>query len=299
MTILHTYSGDTTLRMHAIVGHRKARTVPQCRCLGAVSARPIIFGSHCTLPHNHDSPKPPVLWAKANITYLTNMGTFTHDCLEDHIDSKSWATRSKVFGDADRKVRLSFTPRTRMAESVLVIHLELFGRVFEQKLREAGISFPSLADLEKDRLRLTPNDSLTPIRPRTLAQIEAPSSRSPSSTSTSSSYTRPSRIPRLVVSPRQPDSHAQGRLQQSHDGLRTPASDLRRPGPKRGEDARPPQASPLAPTGLRLGPVASGETGITTSMGGPSQSRDVVRDSDRRREKPTLEGKASGTIRRS
>ena len=217
-----------------------------------------LFLGSCAERHDRDPEKPPVLWAKIDMQIHPGMDIFTHDCSEDHIDSESWATRSKVFGDTDRKVRLSFTPSTQMSESVFVIHLELFGRIFEQMLQDAAVSFPSLTDLAKDRSRLTPSNAITPFRPCTFAQIESTptrnpassSSRSPSSTSTaSSSHTRSSRIPRLAASSHGLDTHVQGRPQQNHDGLRTPS--VHRASPRQGKGTRPLQMppTPFAPAG--------------------------------------------------
>ncbi|KAI1782205.1 hypothetical protein LXA43DRAFT_847400, partial [Ganoderma leucocontextum] len=106
----------------------------------------VSFGS-CT--EHQDPDKPPLLWAKIDVVSLIDMLTFTHDCSEDHLNAESWATCSKVFGDADRKVQLSLMPSTRMSESRLVIHMELFGKTFEEMLREASVSFPSLDDLKR------------------------------------------------------------------------------------------------------------------------------------------------------
>ncbi|KAM5537275.1 hypothetical protein V8D89_009005 [Ganoderma adspersum] len=100
--------------------------------------------------------KSPHTWAKVVVMALVNLGNYTHDCSMDHLDADSWATGSKIIGDEDRKVRLSVTPSKRMPETTLVVHLELFGRVFEEMLQETGISFPSLADLERDSSRPIP-----------------------------------------------------------------------------------------------------------------------------------------------
>ncbi len=176
--------------------------------------------------HDHDSNKRMRLWAKVDVllAYMP-LRIFPHDCSEDHLDSESWATRSKLFGDADRGVRLSLMPSTRMPGSVLVIHLELLGRVFEEMLHEAGASslFPSLADLARDTPRPIPSDLVALCQPRSPSQIESTSpqtrsnssrtpssdsSRTPSSTSTTASHPRSSRIPRL--SPRRLDTRADG-----------------------------------------------------------------------------------------
>ena len=135
---------------------------------------------------HRDLSNPSPLWAKLDINHPTvYLDAFTHNCFEDHIDSESWATGSKVFGDADRSVLLSLSPSGRMSDSVLVIHLELFGRVFEQMLHEAGdssLSLSSAADLESHRPRPASNNPVVvSSRSQTHAQIEpTPSPRQPS-----------------------------------------------------------------------------------------------------------------------
>ncbi|KAM5539582.1 hypothetical protein V8D89_006691 [Ganoderma adspersum] len=125
-----------------------------------------------------ENVKPPQLWAKVDVVSLIDMDSFTHDCATDHLSSASWATQSKVFGDAERKVRLSFSPSTRMSESVLVIHTELFGSTFEEMLRESNISIPSLDDLRKGNFQPAP----VPLSAPYVERIESagPSSRSAS-----------------------------------------------------------------------------------------------------------------------
>ncbi|PIL26326.1 hypothetical protein GSI_12082 [Ganoderma sinense ZZ0214-1] len=89
----------------------------------------VSFGS-CIQHRGHDTNETGKLWAKVDVLlYYADMDTFIHNCSEDHIDSESWATRSKFFGDPDRGVRLSLMPSTRMSESCFVIHLELLGNV--------------------------------------------------------------------------------------------------------------------------------------------------------------------------
>ncbi|EJF60426.1 HET-domain-containing protein [Dichomitus squalens LYAD-421 SS1] len=80
--------------------------------------------------------------------------TRAHSCKKHHIDS--WNARSKVFpdsaSDADRSVRLSFTPcKASPRTSKLVVHMELMGRVYEDVLREANMTnaFLSVDALEK------------------------------------------------------------------------------------------------------------------------------------------------------
>ncbi|PIL26315.1 hypothetical protein GSI_12071 [Ganoderma sinense ZZ0214-1] len=121
----------------------------------------------CTKHCGSDSRPSPRLWAKVDVAFLATVDTFDHDCSEDHLDSESWTTRSKVFGDADRRVRLSFVPSTRMLATVLEVHLELLGSVFEEMLRDPAVSFPSLEDLERAIPHPTPlSDDLVPSFPR-------------------------------------------------------------------------------------------------------------------------------------
>nr|VWO96082.1 N/A [Ganoderma boninense] len=97
-------------------------------------------------PDNHAA-----LWAKVFVTTLVSPNEFTHDCSKDHLDSESWAMRSRDFGDGDRLVRLSFAEsRRKLPETAVVIHLELFGRRFREMLQGSGISFPSIADAQRE-----------------------------------------------------------------------------------------------------------------------------------------------------
>ncbi|PIL26299.1 hypothetical protein GSI_12055 [Ganoderma sinense ZZ0214-1] len=130
-----------------------------------------IFVSLGTCTKGQDPDKPPLLWAKVVVMTLVNPSRFTHDCSTDHLDTDSWATRSKVFGDADRSVRLSFMSSMQPPRERLVIHLELFGRVFEEMLRESGISFPSVADLQRPTPRTAAYDAtISESQPHTLPQ---------------------------------------------------------------------------------------------------------------------------------
>ena len=128
----------------------------------------------------NNNTKPPELWAKVDVVSLIDMDSFTHDCAMDHLSSESWASQSKVFGDADRKVRLSFSPSTRMSESVLVIHTELFGSTFEEMMRDSNISIPSLDDLKSGNFPAAP----MPV-PLSAPYVERTASAGPSSRSVS------------------------------------------------------------------------------------------------------------------
>ena len=172
-------------------------------------------------------------------------------------------------------------PSARMSESVLEIHLELFGRVFEDMLQEAAISFPSRADIENDRPRLArvaPSGSIASIRPRTFGRIGSPSlspsltsppSRSPSPTSTIASSHTPSSGIRSTAAPHGFDTCVSGRSEGSHhDG--PPKLELEEDQVARGrEEAVPP---PQASTSSSSSPAVScprSEAPGERSAGGP------------------------------
>ncbi|KAI1792829.1 heterokaryon incompatibility protein-domain-containing protein [Ganoderma leucocontextum] len=68
-----------------------------------------------------------------------------HDCAADHVDT--WGAGVKVFGDAQRSVRLSFVPDNRAPATTLITHLELNGPVYENLLRGTNISFPPFSKI--------------------------------------------------------------------------------------------------------------------------------------------------------
>ena len=195
--------------------------------------------------------------------------------------TESQATLSKDFGDADLKARLSFVPSARMSESVLEIHLELFGRVFEDMLQEAAISFPSRADIENDRPRLArvaPSGSIAPIRPRTFGRIGSPSlspsltsppSRSPSPTSTIASSHTPSSGIRSTAVPHGFDTCVSGRPEGSHhDG--PPKLELEEDQVARGreEAVPPPQASTSSSSSIDIPDWPSLSGGLSLIVSG-------------------------------
>ncbi|TBU55682.1 hypothetical protein BD310DRAFT_950596 [Dichomitus squalens] len=99
-----------------------------------------------------DAGAPLCRWSKVTILYEGSYMPHedvsrAHDCTKHHIDC--WTAQSKDFGDADRTVRVSFTPCKRSPETTRVVHIELFGRVYAQMLLEATITFPSLDDRHK------------------------------------------------------------------------------------------------------------------------------------------------------
>lgn len=112
----------------------------------------------------HGGPDNPPLWANIIITTGVALEDFPHNCSEDHLNSDSWAVRSRTFGDADRMVRLSFIQSTgrTLPETSVTIHLKLSGTIFENSmLRESSISFPSLVSPERDPPCLIPDTLLT------------------------------------------------------------------------------------------------------------------------------------------
>ncbi|PIL26293.1 hypothetical protein GSI_12049 [Ganoderma sinense ZZ0214-1] len=118
------------------------------------------------------SLKSPPLWAKVDVLMAdARPRKFTHDCSSDHIDSESWATRSKVFWGSrkDRGVQLSLSPSARKPYNSFVIHLELLGHTFVDMLREDGLPalFPPLKELERKASVPVPHDLVPSFRSRT------------------------------------------------------------------------------------------------------------------------------------
>ena len=110
-------------------------------------------------------------WAKAVAHYEANWGEEVkvgHDCAVHHI--AAWPGRTKTFGDAERSIRLSFTPCRFAPDATLVLHLELDGDTYSRLRAEAHVSFPPLAALEPPRTsdateRATPKRSADEIEP--------------------------------------------------------------------------------------------------------------------------------------
>ena len=65
----------------------------------------------------------------------------THVCAADHVEL--WPGFTKTFGDFDRTARLSFTPCQFAPEDTLLLHLELWGRVYEKHQRACRAGGPS------------------------------------------------------------------------------------------------------------------------------------------------------------
>ncbi|PIL26322.1 hypothetical protein GSI_12078 [Ganoderma sinense ZZ0214-1] len=158
----------------------------------------ISFGS-CCVQHERDCDVdgPPQLWARVEVLLdHVRTDTFPHDCSEDHVDSESWAPRSKIVGDTERAVRLALMPSTREPDSAFVVHLELLGDVFKEMLQEPGVPslFPSVADLERNALRPAPNDPIqvAPAPSCTHAHSKPSSSGDPPSTSSPTPLSVPS-----------------------------------------------------------------------------------------------------------
>ena len=133
-----------------------------------------VFLGLCLEHPDHKPDQPPLVWAKARVQSPPILrDIYKHNCCEDHLDSESWATHSKVFGDADHSVRLSLRPSTVLTQRPGIkfeIHLELLGPVFKEKFPdyESLPIFSSMADVDVEMATpcTTPNsDSATSSRP--------------------------------------------------------------------------------------------------------------------------------------
>ena len=250
----------------------------------------VSFGS-CTENRHNDSniDKPVQLWAKVGIVHFDNIDTFPHSCSEDHLDSQSWATRSKVFGDPERGIRFSLMPSTRKPDGeLLVVHLELLGHVYEKMLQEAGVSslFPTLAALERDIPRIAANDPALTSQPRTPMRIEPTSLQIPPQPS--------SRIPHPVLQTA-PNSWAQGRLEESDDDW--PQLERSRGSQRQGDDANLPQNVSGTRSRLESGvpreKVEMNTEGLADSSSQDDSDPGAIKDPDRQ-QKPGQRKKFSG-----
>ena len=146
---------------------------------------------------------PTARWSKITICYMGNAKlspqiTRAHSCSEHHIDS--WNALSKVFShsptDADRLVRLSFTPcKMSPGTPQLVVHFELLGCVYEEILRENNMmdAFPTLGTLETSVHSAPPNHTQVSA-PRSSTPISSVRrSHAPLESATSKSLTRQQR----------------------------------------------------------------------------------------------------------
>ncbi|KAI0695208.1 heterokaryon incompatibility protein-domain-containing protein [Cerioporus squamosus] len=113
-----------------------------------------------------------------------------HDCDEHHIDA--WfPVQSRLFGDAERAVRISFTPSKLDPARTLLVHLELVGAVFVEMLARAQVTIPSADELQG---LLTPSVELGSHRPAPLIQArEAASTSQPEGTDESTAVIIPGR----------------------------------------------------------------------------------------------------------
>ena len=62
---------------------------------------------------------------------------YVHDCATDHITA--WPNNTRNFGDAERTIRLKFSPCTQVSDQTLRLDLELVGSVYEEIQRKANI----------------------------------------------------------------------------------------------------------------------------------------------------------------
>ena len=90
-------------------------------------------------------------WARVVIAHVDSCEHVpqadVHDCGEHHIDA--WdPVRSKLFGDDQRAIRISFLPSKLDPAGTLLVHLELHGTVFEEMLARGKVSIPSAEALQ-------------------------------------------------------------------------------------------------------------------------------------------------------
>ena len=92
------------------------------------------------------TPARPCHWAWAEPTYRgtssEKWSKDAHDCATDHI--ADWPDRARAFGDAERTIKLMFTPCPHMPGRTLVLGLELSGEVYEKMQHEADVRLPQL-----------------------------------------------------------------------------------------------------------------------------------------------------------
>ena len=70
---------------------------------------------------------------------------WTHDCRRDHIED--WDGWTRVFGDAERTIRLSFSRSTVLPERTLVVHVELEGGVYGAMKERKRVVLPPREDV--------------------------------------------------------------------------------------------------------------------------------------------------------
>ena len=86
----------------------------------------------------------PCHWAWADQHHIATWGQpwpkYVHDCTTDHI--ANWPNGTREFVDAERTIRLVFTPCTHAPERTLVLGLELVGCRYEEIQKKANIYLP-------------------------------------------------------------------------------------------------------------------------------------------------------------
>ena len=86
------------------------------------------------------------IWAYVMMWHSETWGLWEdhsgHNCATDHI--ADWPHRTRVFGDKheERRLTLWFTDCPH-APGAVVFHLHLGGRIYEEMMREANVTFPS------------------------------------------------------------------------------------------------------------------------------------------------------------
>ena len=82
-----------------------------------------------------------------------------HDCATDHVET--WGpARTRDFGDAERTIRVTFTPCRLEPRTTLVLHVELRGDAYEDLQRSANFFIPPYgADMSRSYAGPRPSDA--------------------------------------------------------------------------------------------------------------------------------------------
>ena len=110
----------------------------------------ILLGT-CTQSSKEARPRH---WAWAEGRYRATWGQpwreYVHNCATDHIED--WLGGMRVFGDAERRIRLVFAPcRHAPHKPTLVLGLELFGSVYEMIQKNANVRLPPPIRFSQER----------------------------------------------------------------------------------------------------------------------------------------------------
>ncbi|RPD70450.1 HET-domain-containing protein [Lentinus tigrinus ALCF2SS1-7] len=127
---------------------------------------------------NGQQPGPASCWARVVTPHADGRSNVpqadVHQCGEHHIDA--WSPgRSRLFGDSERAVRISFAPSKLDPAGTLLVHLELLGTVFVEMLARAKITIPPACELRGPLAPPPAMESSTLLNTPTMSPLEAPS----------------------------------------------------------------------------------------------------------------------------